>query len=167
VVVPQVPVVLLPPPPVVTALQANVGNAASSGAADFSGLGQGAGGVGTGFGGGGNGGTGDGDGRGGKGEPAVAPPRHIRGKLAYSDVTGVLPEGHGEAGVEVIYAVNPDGRVSDCEAERSSGYPALDLLVCRLIEQRFVFRPAKDRFGRPARAWIAETHSWYGRPEGG
>ena len=68
-----------------------------------------------------------------------------------------------------MFAVNlrPDGRVSGCEAERSSGIPALDSIVCRLIEQRFVYRPALDRNGRPVRSFIVETQSFYGHPSGG
>jgi protein TonB len=89
----------------------------------------------------------------------------VGGKLSYRDLPdGVLPEGT-EAAVAVIFAVNPDGRVSQCSAERSSGYPALDSLACRLIEQRFRFRPAKDRFGRPVRSWVAETHTWVAREQ--
>jgi protein TonB len=160
VVAPPVPFVLTPPPEIRTAPQANVGTAVSSGASDMWGPGQGAGGVGNRFGGGGTGGAG-----GGGGGPVIGP-RQTRGRLTYSDIPdGVLPEGHGEVGVDVLYAVNPNGQVSDCRTERSSGFARLDGLVCQLIEQRFIFRPAKDRLGRPVRSFIAETHSWYGRPE--
>lgn len=165
IVAPPMPVILKPPP-VVTAPVANVGDAASNGASDLPGPGQGAGGFGSGFGGGGEGGFGDGRG-GGRREPAVEPPRHVRGRLGYRDAPeGMVPEGR-EGHVGVIFAVEPDGRVSDCEIERSSGIRALDGLVCSLIRQRFVFRPARDRFGRPVRSRVAETHSFFGRPEGG
>lgn len=164
VVAPPMPFALSPAPRIVTAPLANSGDAASSGASDLPGPGQGAGGIGDGFGGGGTGG--DGTGRGAGGEPPTVGPRRIRGKLAYSDIPpAMLPEGHGEVGVEVLYAVNQNGRVSECEIERSSGVGPLDALICRLIEQRFVFRPAKDRAGRAVRSRVAETHSWYGRPE--
>jgi len=163
---PPVPFQLIPPPPIMTAPKANLGDAASSGASNLPGPGQGAGGIGDGFGGGGDGGDGTGRSRAHGGEPPVQGPRQIRGKLSYSDIpAGTLPEGHGAVEVEVLFAVNPDGGVSDCQIERSSGYPRLDAHVCRLIEQRFVFRPARDRFGRPVRARVAEAHSWYGRPE--
>jgi protein TonB len=83
--------------------------------------------------------------------------------MSYKDLPeGVLGLGQ-EASVDVVYAVNPDGRASNCRAEHSSGYPLLDNLACRLIEQRFRFKPARDRLGRPVRAWVEETHSWIAR----
>ena len=83
--------------------------------------------------------------------------------MSYRDLpVGILPLGQ-EASVDVVFAVNPNGRASDCEAERSSGYPVLDNLACRLIEQRFRFKPARDRLGRPVRSWVAESHSWIAR----
>jgi protein TonB len=60
----------------------------------------------------------------------------------------------------VIYAVEPDGTADRCRIDRSSGLPAIDALTCRLIEQRFRFRPARDRNGRPVRALIRESHTW-------
>jgi protein TonB len=75
---------------------------------------------------------------------------------------GVLSLGQ-EASVDVVYAVNPDGHASDCRAEHSSGYLVLDSLACRLNEQRFRFKAAQDRYGRPVRAWVEETHSWIAR----
>jgi protein TonB len=146
-------------PPVVTAPEAVIGSAANNGASSLPGPGQGAGGAGNGLGGGGLGGNGAGDGDG----EAVVGPRQTGGKMSYKDLPeGVLGLGQ-EASVDVVYAVNPDGRASNCRAEHSSGYPLLDNLACRLIEQRFRFKPARDRLGRPVRAWVEETHSWIAR----
>jgi len=143
-------------PPVVAAPNAGIGSAANNGASILPGPGEGASGVGNGLGGGGLGGDGDGDGDG----EAVVGPRQTGGKMSYKDLPeGVLSLGQ-EASVDVVYAVNPDGHASNCRAEHSSGYPLLDNLACRLIEQRFRFKPARDRFGRPVRAWVEETHSW-------
>jgi protein TonB len=164
VVAPKPRIDLKPPPTVVTAPKADAGDAAQTGASDLPGPGQGAGSYGNGLGGGGLGGEGNGRGGGG---PPVQRPRKLRGSLSYADLpAGLLPEG-GEGHVGVIYMVRPDGRVSGCEAERSSGIPALDSIVCRLIEQRFVYRPALDRNGRPVRSFIVETQSFYGHPSGG
>jgi protein TonB len=150
------PVTRLIPLPVVAATHAGPGAAANNGASTLPGPGQGAGGVGNGLGGGGLGGNGNGS---GDGEPVVGP-RQTGGSMSYRDLPeGILPLGQ-EASVDVLFAVNPNGRASDCEAERSSGYPVLDHLACRLIEQRFRFKPARDRLGRPVRSWVAETHSW-------
>jgi len=147
------------PPPVVAAPHAGPGSAANNGASALPGPGQGAGGVGNGLGGGGLGGNGNGT---GDGEPVVGP-RQIGGGMSYRDLPeGVLSLGQ-EASVDVLFAVNPNGRASDCKAERSSGYPVLDNLACRLIEQRFRFKPARDRLGRPVRSWVAESHSWIAR----
>jgi len=63
------------------------------------------------------------------------------------------PRHLGDAGiggtVAGVFTVEANGRVSNCRVTRSSGVPELDVLTCRLIEQRFVYRPATDRYGRP------------------
>lgn len=148
---------LIPPPPIVTAPSPGVGLAANNGAARLPGPGQGAGGVGNGTGGGGTGGNGNGD---GDGEPVVGP-RQIGGKLSMRDLPEGLLDFGQHAEVEVIYLVTPGGRASGCSIERSSGYPQLDELTCRLIEQRFRFEPARDRYRRPVRAGIVQSHAWY------
>jgi protein TonB len=160
VVAPQVrPIVI--PPPVVTAPQQGAGFAANTGASSLPGPGQGAGGVGNGTGGGGRGGEGAGS---GDGQPVVGP-RRTHGELRYGDLPeGVLAPGQ-EATVEVLYWVGPDGRASQCRAERSSGYPVLDKLACSLIVERFRFRPAKDKHGRPVRAGVIENHTWVARDQ--
>lgn len=156
VVAPKV-VPLIVPPPVVTATQAGTGLAAQTGASDRLGPGQGAGGYGNGNGGGGDGGDGDGG--------AVVGPRQIKGKLSFKDLPeGMLPPG-SEARVGVRYVVEVDGTVSNCRADEPSGVPQLDRLACRLIEERFRFRPGRDRAGRPVRTTIVEAHSWFIREE--
>ena len=147
------PILIVPPPPVVVATTpANAGNAAQSGMSDRPGPGQGAGGYGNGLGGGGTGGDGDG--------VAVVGPRRIRGRLAFEDLPeGILSPGE-TATVAVLYTVEADGRVTHCRAERSSGHRALDALTCRLIERRFVYRPARDRSGRPVASVVGENHTW-------
>jgi periplasmic protein TonB len=153
--------ILLPPPPVVTAPLAGEGLAVNTGASLLPGPGQGAGGIGNGPGGGGQGGEGDGD---GGGERAVIGPRRIGGKLSMNDLPeGLLPPGV-EATVTVLFRVRPDGRVSDCRIEGSSSIAALDALACRLIEQRFRYRPARGRSGKPVASRVIETHSWYAEP---
>jgi protein TonB len=155
IVVPTV-ILLMPPPPVIVAPRAGLGSAASNGAADVPGPGQGAGGVGDGTGGGGSGGSGAGGGGAG--------PRQIKGRLSSSDLPdGVLPDG-GEISVGVRYAVEVDGTVGACRAERSSGIAVVDATVCRLIQQRFRFKPARDRGGQPVASTIVETHGWIIEP---
>jgi protein TonB len=147
------PILILPPPPVVVATTpANTGNATQSGMSDRPGPGQGAGGYGNGLGGGGDGGEGDG--------VAVVGPRRIRGRLSFDDLPdGVLYPGE-RATVAVLYTVEADGRVTGCRAQRSSGHRDLDALTCRLIERRFVYRPARDRYGRNVASTVGENHTW-------
>lgn len=151
---PVVPLVV--PPPVIAAPIANFGSAAQTGASDLSGPGQGAGRFGDGLGGGGTGGNGDGDG----GGPAVQGPRRKSGRIAFEDLPEDALALGEEAPVTVVYAVERDGTVTGCRAERSSGRSAIDSLTCRLIEQRFRYRPALDRSGRPVRSMVRETHTW-------
>ncbi|MEA3013901.1 MAG: periplasmic protein TonB [Sphingomonadales bacterium] len=155
------PPVLPPlPQPIVTAATAGTGADPSAGSADVPGPGTGSGGVGNGTGSGGRGngpgGGGDGDGDG----AGLTPPRRIRGSIRDSD----YPRGAGAAGiggmVSVIYAVETDGRATHCEITRSSGSPELDSTTCRLIEQRFRFRPSQNRSGRPIRSRIVQDHYW-------
>ena len=152
---------LIEPPPVTAAPVTGTGDAASQGASQLPGAGQGAGGEGNGRGGGGLGGDGDGN---GEGMPVIGP-RQIRGKLTYRDLPpGVLQPGQ-QARVGVQYNVNIDGRVSGCRVDEPSGVRVADAMTCRLIEQRFVYRPARDRSGRPVRSIIVETHTWFSREQ--
>lgn len=147
------PIVLLKPPPVVVATTpANTGNATQSGMSDRPGPGQGAGNYGDGLGGGGDGGDGDG--------VAETGPRKIRGRLSFDDLPddALLPG--QEAKVEVRYTVEVNGRTTGCRPVRSSGFPRIDSLACRLIERRYVFRPALNRAGRPVRSIVEENHTW-------
>jgi protein TonB len=150
------PVVKLPVvPPVVSAPIAGRGMDRTAGASDIRGPGTGSGGFGDGSG-SGRGGYGGGGGGGG----GLRPPRWVRGRLRNSD----YPPGLGEMGVggtvSVLYAVEVDGSVRDCRITRSSGSRQLDETTCYLIEQRFRYEPARDRFGRPIRSGIEENHSW-------
>lgn len=150
---------LIEPPPIIAATQPAQGNAAQTGTSNVAGPGQGAGGLGNGNGGGGTGG--DGDGNGG----VAVGPRQTKGKLSFKDLPEGLLQPGDEARVGVRYVVNVDGTVSDCRADQSSGIPQLDVVACRLIEQRFRFKPARDRAGQPVRATIVEAHSWFIRED--
>jgi len=153
---PPVPTPPVPPPPLPAATKPFEGNQSTQGAAPIAGPGTGAGGIGNGT---GSGGAGDGDG-GGDGEGREIAPRYKSGRLKSSDI----PESAWEAGVEgrvsVRYFVNVDGSVSDCRVTRSSGYALLDTTTCRLIEQRFRYRPSLDENGTPIRSIIVENHTW-------
>lgn len=146
-------VVPLPPPPVVVATKPADAADPTSGAAERPGPGTGAGGVGDGF----------GSGRGGRGGGSgldPQPPRHIRGELRDRDYPAAASEAGAGGTVEVRYLVWTDGRVRDCRIETSSGNRVLDETTCRLIRERFRFRPALDEDGAPEPAWLIERHEW-------
>ncbi|ONF95080.1 Gram-negative bacterial tonB protein [Sphingomonas jeddahensis] len=125
-----------------------------SGSADIRGPGTGAGGVGDGF---GSGGAGDGDG-GGYGEETG--PTFLRGRMSTSDLPEALFATGFVGTVGVRYLVATNGRVPECVVTRSSGNRQVDAVTCRLIRERFRFRPSRDGRGRPVSAWIVENHSW-------
>lgn len=157
VVVPPPRIDLDPPPTLTTTLKPNVGDAAQTGASDLPGPGEGAGDYGDGYGGGGLGGEGRGR---GAGRP-VQMPRAIRDKLRAADVPeSVWPSERGNLAIEVMYQINADGSVSDCRAVESSGDRRADAFVCRLIEQRFRFHPARDRSGRPVAMPSIQYHEF-------
>jgi len=143
---------LIIPPPLTAAPRPATGAASNTGASDRVGPGQGAGGLGDGLGGGGHGGDGD-----GAGETA---PRQVKGRLKFSDLPADLQVSETGRTVSVRYYVYPDGKVGGCSVTASSGSAELDSLTCRLIEQRFRFRPSRDAIGQPVRSIIAETHRW-------
>lgn len=122
------------------------GGGTGTGPAVGSGSGGGTGGVGTGSGGGGDGGG--------------TELEQIGGDIFPSD----YPKRLGNAGigglVGVIFRVEVNGRASRCRVLRSSGIPELDTLTCRLIEQRFRFRPSTDSFGRPIADEVEYDHEW-------
>ena len=155
-VVAPVPLVPVPvPPPVVAAPVAGTGAMPSAGNAEVAGPGYGSGGVGNGR---GSGGQGDGDGDGGG--RAETPPEWVRGRIRDSDFPDALAETGAGGTVGVRYTVWTDGRVVDCEITRSSGNRLLDATTCRLIRERFRFKPSRDRQGRAVAAAIVENHEW-------
>lgn len=95
-------------------------------------------------------GAGGGNGYGGTGEhEGGGDLEKIAGDIYASD----YPPSLGRAGiggrVSVHIRIGTNGQVTGCEVTRSSGVPQLDSLTCRLIEQRYRFRPTTDRYGRP------------------
>ena len=135
-------------PPSVTPVVAVVPKAAPSGGGSGTGpaMGSGAG--------GGTGGNGYG------GDDGGSDLEHIAGEIERSD----YPPELGRAGIggriSVTLTVEPNGRVSTCRITRSTGVPQLDALTCRIMQQRFRFRPSTDRYGRPIRDEVDWDHDW-------
>lgn len=104
--------------------------------------------------GGGTGGEGYGSGAGGTDLVKIA------GDINPSD----YPKSLGNAGiggrVSVTFTVETSGRVTSCRVTRSSGIAELDALTCRLMEERFRFRPSTDRSGRAIRDEVDWDHDW-------
>lgn len=149
-----VPVIrIVEPPPLVTAPRPNDGAEAQQGAAPLAGPGTGAGGAGDGF---GSGNGGDGDGGGGGGSPL----RQIGGRISGRDYPRDLLRAGLGGTVWVRYVVGTNGRVGECRIARSSGYPELDETTCRLIVERFRFKPKRDASGRKVPGVVVEDHRW-------
>jgi protein TonB len=87
----------------------------------------------------------------------------IAGEILPSDYPPDL-RGRGIGGrVAMTFTVGTNGRVTSCTVTRSSGVPELDALTCRLIEQRFRYRPSTDRYGRPIPDEVDGEHDWIAR----
>ena len=143
----------LPPiiPPITAAPLPGQGNDASAGATPNPGAGSGAGGRGDGT---GAGGSGNGTGGGSK---AVWQSGTIRDR-DYPAATSRARVG-GE--VEVRFTIQPTGRVTGCRVTRSSGDAALDATTCRLIQERFRFKPATDASGDAIASAYGWRQSWW------
>ncbi|WP_420607197.1 TonB family protein [Novosphingopyxis sp.] len=148
----------LPPPVIATATIPWDGANSTTGAAEIVGPGTGAGGIGNGTG----SGTG-GDGTGSGGLPPV-PARLIKGRISPKDYPKSAADAYVEGSVGANVYIGRNGRVTRCVVKISSGNQALDDTTCRLIKQRFRYRPARGSDGRPA-ADIAgwEQRWWLGR----
>ena len=142
------------PPPLPAAEMPKLDYDATSGSADIRGPGTGSGGIGQGT---GSGYGGNGPGGGGMG---AAPPQHIKGWLHNSDYPREAKEAGMEGTLTIIVTIEPNGRVSNCAVVRSSGSDILDDTTCRLVQERYRYRPALDPMGRPVRAREIQNHSW-------
>lgn len=134
--------------PISAAPVPGAGSTPSAGAADVAGPGTGAG------------GTGHGNGGGGAGAPATRA-RLVRGRIRDSDYPHAALRAGIEGTVTVRISVAASGRVSDCAIARSSGSAELDATTCRLIRQRFRYRPAKDTEGRNVPDVAGGTQRWW------
>lgn len=134
------------PPPVAAAPQPGLGSQASAGATPDPGPGSGAGGRGDGT---GSGGSGSGTGGGARAiwQSGAIRDRDYPKEASHARVVGV---------VEVRFTIQPSGRVTGCRVTRSSGDGSLDATTCRLIEERFRFRPATNGAGEP----VASQYGW-------
>ena len=129
------------------------GSDSSAGQTSTPGEGSGTGGEGSGT---GSGGQGSGSGGGG-----AARAERVSGQISGArDYPRAARRAGLEGSVRVRFTVRVDGSVGDCRVTRSSGHPELDSTTCRLIEQRFRYRPARDRQGNPVAETVSRTFDW-------
>jgi protein TonB len=105
-------------------------------------------------------GSGGGAGGNGYGEDGGTDLEQIAGEITSSDYPRNLREAGVGGRVSFVFKVEPNGRVGSCRVTRSSGVPELDALTCRLIQQRFVYRPSTDAQGRPIEDEVEGDHDW-------
>jgi protein TonB len=84
----------------------------------------------------------------------------IAGDIAPNDYPRHLAKAGIGGTVGTRGTVGVNGRVTHCIVIRSSGVLELDVLTCRLIEQRFIYRPATDRYGRPVPDEVEIEWTW-------
>ena len=151
---PPPPAPLARPTPAEVSVDPGSAEASGAGAAPGSGAGQGGEGSGTGAGGEGS----------GRGAGLVTPPQRIEGALTNADYRRARAPRGAEGVVSVQFRVRTDGRVDRCTLTGSSGYREFDEATCRLIEQRFRYRPARDAAGRPIDWTIPADYIWSQNP---
>jgi protein TonB len=87
----------------------------------------------------------------------------VAGAILPSDYPRDLRDRGVGGRVGILFTVGANGRVTRCSVTRSSGVPELDALTCRLIQQRFVYRPSTDAQGRPIADEVEGEHEWLAR----
>lgn len=152
IVAPKTP--LLIPPPLTVAEKPAQGIDPTQGNAPIFGPGTGAGGFGDGT---GSGRYGNGPGGGGGGGTAL---RLISGRIKNSDYPREAFAARAQGSVGLRFVVGTNGRVTSCNVTHSSGSRALDNTTCSLIMERFRYRPAADRNGRPIPQTVTGEHVW-------
>jgi len=131
---------------------AGLGNETRSGAGS---TGEGTGGAGAGTG-PGAGGSGAGNGAGGQKVEKIA------GDItATRDYPAAGRADRAGREVVIVLAVAADGSVTGCRVARPSGNDEADTITCRLAQQRFRFRPARDGQGRPIAAEYGWRQRWW------
>ncbi|UUR07035.1 energy transducer TonB [Sphingomonas glaciei] len=148
------PEVRLPTPPTLRTADetaAVTGTAPSAGAGRVAGPGAGSGSGGDGTGGGGSGGAG----AGGIGSEA----RLLSGNLSRGDYRRIRGFGAPRGSAVLAIEVSAGGELTRCLPFTSSGNPALDTELCRLLG-RTRWEPARDRAGTPIPVALRYVATW-------
>jgi TonB family protein len=88
------------------------------------------------------------------------PAELVSGEVLTADLPYAEQSKKAERKVGVHYTVTADGRVTGCAVTRSSGSRPLDALACKLAEERFQYRPARDSSGAGVAAGIDRDIVW-------
>jgi len=138
----------IPDAPIVTRPQASGGGGSGSGESFGSGSGGGSGGAGE-----------------GEGDDGGTDLEQIAGEIRSSDYPPQALQQRISGRVQFRFTVGPSGRVTDCSITRSSGSAELDSTTCRIVMERFRYRPSTDSRGRPIADEVDGEHVWRaGRP---
>jgi protein TonB len=158
VVAPLPKIVVERPPLIVAAPLPGIGADPTAGTAPVVGPGSGSGGQGTGT---GSGSSGTGDGGGG------SHAEYRRGDIRDRDYPRAARDAGIQGDLTTRYVIGTDGRITDCRVVKSSGSALLDDTTCRLVMDRFRYRPARDANGRKVAEVSFDDHHWrLGPPPG-
>jgi TonB family protein len=86
--------------------------------------------------------------------------RPVAGSISSTD----YPRSEGRRGVGGVTGarllVSERGRVTACSITESSRSAALDAAVCRIVQRRFRFQPARDAAGQRGSQWLVTRWTW-------
>ncbi len=154
--------IVVPPKPIPSAKLPAAAVGLNPGAAVQPGPGSGAAGQGAGTG-SGNGGDGPGAGS-GDGDGGGTDAEWTGGKIKNGDYPKALREANISGTTETEVAVGANGRPTACRVIRTSGSRELDSTTCRLIMQRFKFKPARNAAGQAIDSHIEYDQEWDAPP---
>ncbi len=92
--------------------------------------------------------------------PTGTPVRQIAGSISHADypAAAIAARQQGTSGIR--FTVGTDGRVTNCQVERSSGSQALDAAACALVTERFLFQPARNAAGQAVATSTSRRITW-------
>ena len=94
--------------------------------------------------------------------PAASAATLIRGAFHNdSDYPPAALREEEQGTVRVTFVVGADGRVSNCAVAESSGSRSLDSTTCRIFQQRFRYRPARDASGNAVPTTMRQSVTWH------
>jgi TonB family protein len=93
-----------------------------------------------------------------------AVPLNMKHWVTYDDYPDVAAKSGQQGYVTVSFAIGVDGRMTDCNVIRSSGYSILDAIPCKVLPKRARFAPAKDANGIPITTRGSTSMSFWTHP---